>query len=59
MMKIPTAIMNMPFNNPELIPEVEIGKLAAAFRHYSEIDSIIVGPVSNASKRNLKISLRH
>jgi hypothetical protein len=49
MMEIPTNIMNMQFNDPGLIPEREIGKLAAAFRPYSEIDSITGGTVSNAS----------
>ncbi|MDQ0640322.1 hypothetical protein QF042_003887 [Pedobacter sp. W3I1] len=46
---IPIAIMNMQFNDPRLTPDREIGKLAAAFRPYSEIDSMTGGPVSNAS----------
>lgn len=49
MMEIPIDIMNMQFNDPGLIPELEISKLAAAFRAYSEIDSMTCGPVSNAS----------
>ncbi|RLJ69599.1 hypothetical protein [Pedobacter alluvionis] len=49
MMEIPIDIMNMQFNDPELIPEQEIGKLAAAFRPYNEIDSMTGRPVSNAS----------
>lgn len=49
MMEIPIDIMNMQFNDPGLIPELEISKLAAAFRAYSEIDAMTCGPVSNAS----------
>jgi len=49
MIDIPIAIINMQFNDPRLIPELEIGKLAAAFRPYSEIDSMTGGPISNAS----------
>jgi len=49
MIDIPVEIMNMQFNDPRLIPEREIVKLAAAFRPYSEIDSMTGGPVSNAS----------
>jgi hypothetical protein len=49
MMEIPIGIMNMQFNDPGLIPELEIGKLAAAFHPYSEIDSMTGGVVSNAS----------
>ncbi|WP_293304859.1 hypothetical protein [Pedobacter sp. UBA5917] len=49
MINIPLEIMNMQFNDPRLISEREMNKLAATFRPYGEIDSMTGSAVSNAS----------
>lgn len=49
MIDIPLEMINRQFNDPRLISEREIAKLAAAFRPYGEIDSMTGGAVSNAS----------
>jgi hypothetical protein len=46
---ISLEIMKMQFEDPRLISEQEISRLAAAFRPYGEIESMTGAAVSNAS----------
>lgn len=49
MIKIPLEIMDKQFNDPRLISDHEMSKLAATFRPFGEIDSMTGNAVSNAS----------